>query len=102
MRGSTSTNDRAAQMRLFRRLKNVEDALKMSSKKQRIADEITDYLMDISYCALGVVTLNHSRALDRYSRSMAAQRYRAPRSGADNPRANQYLAVDVAQPFGGS
>ena len=89
-------------MRPFRRLKNVEYALKMSSKKQRIADEITDNLMDISHFARDVVTPNHSRALDRYSRSMAAQRYRAPRSGADNPRADQHLAVDVAQPFGGS
>ena len=89
-------------MRLFRCLKNIENALKMSTKKQRIANEITDNLMDTSPRTRSPVTVDHSRALDRYPRSMAAQRYRAPRAGADNPRADQYLAVDMAQPFGRS
>ena len=68
----------------------------MSSKKQGITDEITDNLIDMSHCARGVVTLSHSRALNRFSRSMAAQRYLTTRSGADNRRGDQHLAVDVA------
>ena len=67
-----------------------------------MANEINDNLMDTSPRTRSPVTVEHSRALNRYPRSMAAQRYRAPRAGADNPRADQYLAVDVAQPFGRS